>query len=360
MSRAFNFSPGPAGLPTAVLERAQAELLDYQGRGVSIMEISHRSPLYMDMVRRIEADLRELMGIGDDYAVVFMQGGATLQFSALLWNLLGDKQSADYAITGHWSRKAEQVASTVCKTRVLCDAAEFDHRRGHDAATWDIDPNAAFVHYCPNETIHGLEFSGVPDTGAVPLVADYSSSILSGPLDVSRFGVIYGGAQKNIGPAGITLVIVRRDLLVDCAPEVPAVMSYKAQEANDSMLNTPPTFSWYLVGLTLQWLKEQGGLAAMQAVNTRKAGMLYERIDRSNFYNNGIDPAWRSRVNIPFQLANPDLDAVFVAEAEAEGLRALKGHRAVGGMRASLYNAVPVEAVQSLVDFMSEFERRHG
>lgn len=360
MSRAFNFSPGPAGLPTAVLQQAQAELLDYQGLGVSVMEISHRGPVYMEMVRQVEVDLRELLGIGDDYAVLFMQGGATLQFSALLWNLLGDKRSADYAITGHWSRKAEQVASTACKTRVLCDAADFNHLRGHDSTGWDMDPDAAFVHYCPNETVHGLEFPGVPDTGAVPLVADFSSSILSEPLDVSRFGVIYGGAQKNIGPAGITLVIVRRDLLADCAPNVPAVMSYKAQEASDSMLNTPPTFSWYLVGLTLQWLKQQGGMQAVGAMNARKAALLYERIDRSNFYHNGIDSAWRSRMNIPFQLANPDLDTVFVTEAEAAGLRALKGHKAVGGMRASLYNAVPLEAVQSLIDFMGEFERRHG
>lgn len=360
MNRAFNFSPGPSGLPTSVLERAQAELLDYQGRGVSVMEISHRSPLYMEMVQKVEADLRELMGIPDDYAVLFLQGGATLQFSALVWNLLGDKSSADYAITGHWSRKAEQVARSLCQTRVIDDAADFDYRKGSDPSQWQLDPNAAFVHYCPNETIHGLEFPGIPDVGDVPLVADFSSSILSGPLDVSRYGVIYGGAQKNIGPAGITLVICRRDLLSDCAPEVPVVMSYKAQEAADSMLNTPPTFSWYLVGLMLEWMKEQGGMQAMDARNTRKANMLYSRIDRSNFYSNHIDSAWRSRMNIPFILANPELDKAFVAESDAAGLHSLKGHRAVGGMRASLYNAVPIEAVEALVDFMSDFERRHG
>ena len=360
MSRAFNFSAGPAALPTSVLERAQAELLDYQGRGVSIMEMSHRSPLYMEMAQQVEANLRDLMSVPEDYAVIFMQGGATLQFSALLWNLLGDKKSADYAVTGLWSRKAQQIASNSCDTRVLCDAADFDYRKGHDSGSWDIDPEAAFVHYCPNETVHGLEFPDTPDTGDVPLVADFSSSILSAPVDVSRFGVIYGGAQKNIGPAGITLVICRRDLLQDCAPQVPAVLSYKAQEASGSMLNTPPTYSWYLVGLMLEWLQEQGGLAAMQQQNKQKAALLYERIDRSNFYNNLIDPSWRSRMNVVFNLADPALEAVFVAESDAAGLRALKGHKAVGGIRASLYNAVPLEAVEALADFMGEFERRHG
>eukprot|EP00095_Tigriopus_kingsejongensis_P002333 snap_masked-scaffold7974_size2918-processed-gene-0.1 protein:Tk02333 transcript:snap_masked-scaffold7974_size2918-processed-gene-0.1-mRNA-1 annotation:"mfs transporter" len=324
------------------------------------MEMSHRSPLYMEMTAQIEANLRELMAIPDDYAVIFMQGGATLQFSALVWNLLGESGTADYAVTGLWSRKAQQIGSNYCKARVLCDAADFDHRKGHDASSWDINPDASFVHYCPNETVHGLEYADIPDTGAVPLVADFSSSILSAPLDVSRFGLIYGGAQKNIGPAGITLLICRRDLLQDCAPTVPAVLSYKAQEASDSMLNTPPTYSWYLVGLMLEWLKEQGGLAAMEAHNKRKAALLYERIDRSNFYNNLLDPAWRSRMNVVFNLADPELEAVFVAESDAAGLRALKGHKAVGGIRASLYNAVPLEAVEALVDFMGEFERRHG
>lgn len=360
MTRAFNFSAGPAGLPTAVLERAQAELLDYQGRGVSIMEVSHRSPLYMEMAQKVEADLRELMGISDDYAVIFMQGGATLQFSGLIWNLLGNKKSADYAITGLWSRKAQMLGSKLCNTRILCDAAEFDYRRGHDPANWDVNPDAAFVHYCPNETVHGLEFPSIPDTGDVPLVADYSSSILSAPLDVSRFGVIYGGAQKNIGPAGITLIICRRDLLADCGPEVPPVLSYKAQEASDSMLNTPPTYSWYLLGLMLEWMKEQGGLQKMAARNQQKADTLYARIDRSNFYNNLLDSVWRSRMNVVFNLADPALEAAFVAEADAEGLQALKGHKAVGGIRASLYNAVPQIAVDALVDFMGEFERRHG
>lgn len=360
MTRAFNFSAGPAGLPTKVLERAQAELLDYQGRGVSIMEMSHRSPHYMEMAQKVEADLRELMGITEDYAVIFMQGGATLQFSALLWNLLGQKCSADYAITGLWSRKAQQLGGRLCDARVLCDAADFDHRRGHEWSGWQVNPEAAFVHYCPNETVHGLQFDSVPDTGDVPLVGDFSSSILSEPLDVSRFGVIYAGAQKNIGPAGITLVICRRDLLADCAAEVPPIFSYKAQLAADSMLNTPPTYSWYLVGLMLEWLKEQGGLTAIGSLNQRKAALLYERIDRSNFYNNLLEPAWRSRMNVVFNLANPKLEAVFVAESDAAGLRALKGHKAVGGIRASLYNAVPLEAVEALVDFMGEFERRHG
>ncbi|MGB0867650.1 MAG: 3-phosphoserine/phosphohydroxythreonine transaminase, partial [Granulosicoccaceae bacterium] len=280
--------------------------------------------------------------------------------SALIWNLLGDKQSVDYAITGMWSRKAQMLGSKLCNARVLCDAESLDYRRGHDSSAWDIDPNAAFVHYCPNETVHGIEFPGVPDTGDVPLVADYSSSILSEPLDVSRFGVIYGGAQKNMGPAGITLIICRRDLLQDCGPAVPPVMSYKAQEATDSMLNTPPTYSWYLVGLVLQWLKEQGGLSAMQARNKQKASTLYQRIDASNFYNNLVDPAWRSRMNVVFNLADPALEPVFVAEADAAGLQALKGHKAVGGIRASLYNAVEQEAVDALVDFMGDFEQRHG
>ncbi len=360
MTRAFNFAAGPAALPTAVLERAQAEMLDYRGRGVSVMEVSHRSPLFMELAQQVEADLRELMGTSDDYAVIFMQGGATLQFSALIWNLLGEKSSVDYAITGMWSRKAHLLGSKICDARVVCDAEEYDYRRGHDPAEWALNPDAAFVHYCPNETVHGLEFADIPETGDVPLVADYSSSILSAPVDVSRFGVIYGGAQKNIGPAGITLVICRRDLLADCADHVPPVLSYKAQAASDSMLNTPPTYSWYLVGLTLAWLKEQGGLSAMQARNKRKADTLYARIDRSNFYNNLLDARWRSRMNVVFNLADSALEASFVAEADAAGLQALKGHKAVGGIRASLYNAVSQEAVDSLVDFMGEFERRHG
>ncbi len=360
MNRAFNFSAGPSALPTAVLERAQSEMLDYRGNGVSIMEVSHRSPLYMQMVQQVEENLRQLMGISDDYAVIFMQGGATLQFSALVWNLLGVKQSADYAISGLWSKKAQFIANNYCDARVLCDAADFDHRKGHDSASWDVNPDAAFVHYCPNETVHGLEMPNIPDTGDVPLVADFSSSILSRPLDVSRFGVIYGGAQKNIGPAGITLVICRRDLLADCGPTVPAVLSYKAQAASDSMLNTPPTYAWYLLGLTLAWLKEQGGVAAMETTNQLKSELLYSRIDRSNFYNNTVDTTWRSRMNVVFNLANAELETAFVEESEAAGLRALKGHKAVGGLRASLYNAVPLDAVEALVSFMDEFERRHG
>ncbi|MEM9603726.1 MAG: 3-phosphoserine/phosphohydroxythreonine transaminase [Pseudomonadota bacterium] len=360
--RPHNFSAGPAGLPEAVLERARAELLDFRGSGASVMELSHRGPVFMQLVEEIEARLRALMAVPDEYAVLFFQGGATLQFSTLVWNLIGDADGGDYVVTGLWSDKAQRVASALCEARVACSTQRPDggFDRVPAPADIDIDPDAAWLHYCPNETVHGIEFPYVPDAGAVPLVADYSSSILSQPVDVSRFGVLYAGAQKNLGPAGITLVIVRRDLIRPPTPGTPAILSYAGQAGRDSMLNTPPTFAWYLLGLVLEWVEEQGGAEAMATRSQRKADTLYSAIDASNYYTNAVALDSRSRVNVTFDLAEPERVGAFVAAAESAGLLALKGHSAVGGLRASLYNAVSQQAVDDLVAFMTEFERTRG
>ena len=360
MTRVYNFSAGPAMLPAAVLERARAELLDWHGTGMSVMEMSHRGEEFVSIARQAEADLRRLMGIPDDYHVLFLQGGATSQFAMVPMNLLRGRGRADYLDTGLWSRKAIKEARRYCEVNVAASSEAGGYTTIPPRESWRLDPEAAYVHYTPNETIGGVEFHWIPDTGDVPLVADMSSTILSRPIDVSRFGLIYAGAQKNIGPAGLTVVIVRRDLVGETLPGTPTMFDYAAHAEAGSMLNTPPTFAWYLAGLVFQWLLEQGGLEAMAERNRRKAEKLYAAIDASDFYRNPVDPACRSWMNVPFTLADPALDATFLEEAKAAGLVALKGHRSVGGMRASIYNAMPEEGVDRLVEFMQDFERRHG
>ncbi|MCP5160632.1 MAG: 3-phosphoserine/phosphohydroxythreonine transaminase [Hahellaceae bacterium] len=360
MARVFNFCAGPAALPTEVLQQAQAELVDWRGKGLSIMEMSHRSDEFVAVAEEAEKDFRDLLSISDDYAVLFLQGGATGQFSAVPLNLLGNAASADYINTGIWSKKAIAEAKRYTSVNVAASTESENFMRVPTQAELRLTGDAAYVHYTPNETIGGLEFQWIPEVGDKPLVADMSSSILSRPLDVSRFGVIYAGAQKNIGPAGICIAIVRKDLLDRERPETPVSMSYKVAASNGSMYNTPPTYAWYLSGLVFKWLKAQGGLEAMGEVNKRKAAQLYAAIDGSDFYNNPIALDSRSLMNIPFTLADDRLNDRFLAEAEEAGLLNLQGHRSVGGMRASIYNAVPESAVKALTSFMAEFEKRHA
>jgi phosphoserine aminotransferase len=357
--RVYNFSAGPAVLPLPVLEQARDELLDWRG-GMSVMEVSHRSREFMEVAERAEADLRELLAIPGDYRVLFMQGGATAQFAAVPLNLAARGTTACYANTGHWSARAIQEAGRFLTARVAADEAASRYTTVPEPGAIALTEGAAYLHYTPNETIGGVEFPYVPDPGGVPLVADMSSSILSRPLDVARFGLIYAGAQKNIGPSGITVVIVRDDLLGRARAGTPSVLDYRAVADAGSMLNTPPTFAWYVAGLVFQWLKREGGLAEMGRRNEAKARMLYEAIDGSGFYSNPVARNCRSWMNVPFRLARPELDGLFLAEAAAAGLAHLAGHRAVGGMRASLYNAMPLEGVAALVAFMREFERMHG
>lgn len=359
MARAYNFCAGPASLPEAVLQQAQAEMLDYQGRGLSVMEMSHRSDVYAQIAQEAEQDLRDLLGISDDYAVLFLQGGASTQFAMIPMNLLGAGQTADYIVTGTWSQKAYKEAKRFGQARVAASSEADNFFKLPVQDQWQLSDDAAYVHYAANETIGGVEFPYIPDVKA-PLVADFSSSILSEPLDVSRFGLIYAGAQKNIGPAGIVVVIVRRDLLGKAGAQVPTMLNYQTQADNGSMYNTPPTYAWYLSGLVFKWLKQQGGLAAMGELNARKAKKLYDYVDASGFYSNPIDRNCRSRMNIPFVLADSKLDKLFLQQADAAGLLNLKGHRSVGGMRASLYNAVPEAAVDALIDFMQAFEKANG
>jgi len=359
MSRVINFSAGPAALPLAVLQQAQAELADWQGLGMSVMEISHRSKAFIAVAERAEADLRELLAIPEDYAVMFLQGGATQQFALLPMNLSQPGDTVDCLVTGSWSKKAAKEAGVIRNVNVVADGADSGYTDVPPAAGWQLDANAAYFHYTPNETIGGVEIHEPPDVGAVPLVADMSSTILSRPIDVSRFGVIYAGAQKNVGPAGLTIVIMRRDLLDRVPADVPNILRYKSHADGGSMLNTPPTFAWYLAGLVFQWIKAQGGVAAIAEQNRAKAELLYGAIDASPFYANPIALPFRSWMNVPFTLAKPELDGEFLTQAEQAGLTNLKGHRSVGGMRASIYNAMPVDGVQALVDFMAEFERNN-
>lgn len=359
MSRVYNFSAGPAALPVEVLERAQAELRDWQGSGMSVMEVSHRGKAFVAAAEKAEADLRSLLGIPDAYRVLFLQGGATLQFSMAPMNLARPGQRVDYVHTGAWSQKAIAEAAREWEVAVVADAGA-PYRDIPPPSGWRRSEAAAYLHYTPNETIGGVEFHYIPDAGDVPLVADMSSTLLSRPLAVDRFGLIYAGAQKNIGPAGLVLVIVREDLLERSAPTLPPMLSYARQAEAGSMLNTPPTFAWYLAGLVFEWLLAEGGLAAMAGRNYRKAARLYNTIDSSPFYANPVDEDCRSWMNVPFTLARPELDGLFLEEASKEGLVNLAGHRSVGGMRASLYNAMPMEGVDALVGFMREFERRHG
>ncbi len=360
MSGVFNFSAGPAMLPRTVLQQAREELIDWHGTGMSVMEMSHRSKEYMSIATQAEADLRSLLDIPDNYYVLFLQGGATTQFAMVPHNLLRGKTRADYINTGAWSKKAIAEARRYCDVNVAASSDETSYTSIPDASDWQLDADAAYVHYTPNETIGGVEFHAIPDVGDVPLVADMSSTILSRPLDVSRFGVIYAGAQKNIGPAGLTVVIVRNDLVGDTLDSTPSMFDYKAHADNGSMLNTPPTFAWYLAGLVFRWIGEQGGLTTMAAINERKAQRLYNAVDSSGFYSSPVDPACRSWMNVPFALADAALDGDFLEQAKAAGLLNLKGHRSVGGMRASIYNAMPEAGVNALIDFMKEFERTHA
>ncbi len=360
MTRLANFCAGPACMPTAVLERAQAEMLDWQGLGASVMEISHRSADYIELAQKAEANLRKLMNISDEYAVLFLQGGAALQFSSIPLNLLNGG-TADYLNTGAWSQKAYKEAKRY-ETLGLGKINLVAEGDGSDVPafdTWQLTDGASYFHYCPNETIHGVQIFDTPRVNA-PIVADFSSCILSEPINVNDFGMIYAGAQKNIGPAGLTLVIIRKDLLDKASPWCPNVMNYKNQFENDSMLNTPSTYAWYLSGLVFEWLIEQGGVEAIAKINRAKAKALYDAIDASDFYTNKVNPKHRSIMNVPFQLADSNLDKLFLEESKQAGLLNLKGHRVVGGMRASIYNAITLEQVQALVSFMAEFERKHG
>jgi len=359
MSRVFNFSAGPAALPAEVLEQLRDEMLDWRGQGMSVMEMSHRGKAFVGIAEQAEADLRELLAIPSGYKVLFLQGGATSQFAAIPLNLTRPDSVADYVNTGAWSKKAIAEAKRYCKVNVAADAGG-KYASVPAQGTWSLTPGAAYVHYTPNETIGGVEFPFVPDTGDVPLVADMSSTILSRPIEVSRFGVIYAGAQKNIGPAGLVVVIVREDLLGRARADVPTVFDWTAMAADGSMLNTPATYSWYVAGAVFQWIKRQGGLAAMERLNRAKAGTLYAAIDGSGYYRNPVVPECRSWMNVPFTLPSADLDKPFLEGAKAAGLVALAGHRSVGGMRASLYNAMPMAGVEALVEYMRDFQGRHG
>ncbi|MFP4080962.1 MAG: 3-phosphoserine/phosphohydroxythreonine transaminase [Ectothiorhodospira sp.] len=358
MTRVYNFSAGPAVLPEPVLERARDEMLEWNGTGMSVMEMTHRGKAFVSIAERAEQDLRDLMQVPDHYRVLFLQGGASAQFAAIPMNLLGERRRVDYVNTGAWSKKAIAEARKYAEVNVVA-SSEADHFTTIPPfETWQRDPQAAYLHYTPNETIGGLEFPWIPESSGMPLVADMSSTILSRPVDVSRFGLIYAGAQKNIGPAGLTVVIVRDDLIGHAMPQVPSVLDYRVQAEAGSMSNTPPTYAWYLAGLVFQWLKAQGGLEAMEQINRRKAQKLYNAIDNSAFYSNPVEPVSRSLMNVPFTLADPELDGIFLKEAEQAGLTNLKGHRSVGGMRASLYNAMPETGVDALVEFMADFEQR--
>ena len=359
MARVYNFCAGPAAIPEAVLSQAKDELLDWRGRGLSVMEMSHRSKEMVSIASEAEADLRELMGISDDYAVLFLQGGASSQFSAVPLNLCEEGATVDYVNTGQWSKKAIKEAKRYANVNVVA-SSEADNFASIPAFdSWQLSDEAAYLHYTPNETIGGVEFFWTPEVQA-PLVADMSSTILSRPIDVNQFGVIYAGAQKNIGPAGLTIVIVRKDLLGKSRAITPTMLDYQTAADNDSMYNTPPTLAWYLSGLVFKWLKAQGGLEAMEAVNRRKAEKLYGYIDGSGFYSNPVEVASRSLMNVPFVLADSGLDKAFLAGADDAGLLNLKGHRSVGGMRASIYNAVPEAAVDALIDYMKDFARENG
>ena len=357
MSRIVNFSAGPAMLPTEVLARAGDEMLDWHGTGMCVMEMSHRGKEFIAIAAEAEADLRELLAIPAHYKVLLLQGGATLQFAQVPMNLLHGKGKADYVLTGEWSKKAIKEAKSYCDAAVA--ASSEDRKFTYAPKQWKVRPDAAYVHFCSNETIGGVEFHEAPST-SVPLVADASSHFLSRPVDVSKFGLIYAGAQKNAGPAGLTFVIVREDLIGSAEKGTPTVMDYKLQADADSMLNTPPTYSVYVAGLVFKWLKQLGGLAEMEKRNVEKARTLYDFLDSSRFFKNPVAKEDRSRMNVPFTLANPALDAEFLKGAEARGMVQLKGHRSVGGMRASIYNAMPLEGVQRLVEYMREFEARHG
>src|SRR6185503_8652341 len=355
MSRIFNFSAGPAMLPAEVLSRAGDEITDWHGSGMSVMEMSHRGKEFMGIAAEAEKDLRELLAVPANYKVLFLAGGATLQFAQVPLNLLRGKGRADYVVTGEWSKKAVREAKGFCDVHVA--ASSEDRNFTYAPKQWNVRKDAAYVHYCSNETIGGVEFHAVPRTD-VPLVADASSHFMSRPLDVSRFGLIYAGAQKNVGPAGLTIVVVREDLIGQAAQGTPSVMDYKLQADADSMLNTPPTYSMYIAGLVFKWLKQQGGLASVEKKNIEKARLLYDYLDTTPFYGNPVAKEDRSRMNVPFTLKDAALDEAFLKGAKERGMVQLKGHRSVGGMRASIYNAMPIEGVRTLVDYLRDFEKK--
>ena len=358
MARTHNFSAGPAALPTEVLAQAAEEMLDYQGSGMSIMEMSHRSKTFVDIAAQAEQDLRDIFGVSDDYHVLFLQGGATGQFAGVPLNLTAGDDTMDFVDTGAWSKKAIKEAAKYCQVNVAASSSASNYDHIPDPANWQLSADAKLLHVCSNETIGGVQFQEFPEHAT--LVADMSSDILSRPVNIDQFGLIYAGAQKNIGPAGLTVIIVRKDLCGSARPITPTFLDYAVQADADSMSNTPPTYSWYLAGLVFQWVKANGGLAGMQAQNQAKADLLYNAVDASNFYSSPVAKADRSAMNVPFTLADAALDADFLAGAEARGMFNLKGHRSVGGMRASIYNAVPLESVQALVNYMSEFENERG
>jgi phosphoserine aminotransferase len=360
MAQIYNFSAGPAVLPKEVLLTAQQEMLDWHGSGMSVMEMSHRGKEFMSIAAEAEADLRELMNIPSNYKVLFLQGGAHSQFSMIPMNLLRGKKVADYLDTGIWSKKAIDEAARYCEVNVVASSKDKNYTYAPSQDAWKLNPNAAYVHYTSNETIGGVEMFWTPKTGDVPLVCDMSSHILSRPIDVSQYGLIYAGAQKNIGPAGLTIVIVREDLIGETLAGTPTMFDYKTHADNESMYNTPPTYGIYMAGLVFKWLKAKGGLAAMEKTNIEKAGLLYDYLDQSDFYHSPIAVENRSRMNIPFTLKNSELDAAFLKQAQDNGLLQLKGHKLVGGMRASIYNAMPIEGVKALISFMQAFEKANG
>jgi phosphoserine aminotransferase len=360
MSRAYNFSAGPAALPESVLRQAQSEMLEWGKARASVMEISHRGKDFIALAAESEKDLRQLLQIPQNYKVLFLQGGATQHFAQIPMNIARRDQTADYIVTGHWGEKAAKEAKPLVTARIAASGESTNFTAIPKRDTWDLDSKAAYVHYTPNETIHGVEFQNIPDVGDVPLVADMSSDILSRPIDVSKFGIIYAGAQKNIGASGLVVMIIRDDVIARCPKDIPKIFNYAEFAANDSMLNTPNTFGWYLASLVFKWLIEQGGMEGIGARNRAKADLIYGYIDQSGFYKNPVEKSARSWMNVPFTLPREELDAAFLKESEAAGLMALKGHRAVGGMRASLYNAVPLEGVQALVDFMKDFAARNS
>jgi phosphoserine aminotransferase len=360
MTQIYNFSAGPAVLPKEVLAQARDEMLDWHGSGMSVMEMSHRGKEFIGIAARAEADLRALLAIPQNYKVLFLQGGAIGENAIVPMNLLGGRKSADYVNTGEWSKKSIKEAKKYCAVNVAASSEDRQFTYIPARATWNLDPGAAYVHACTNETIGGVEFSWTPDTGNVPLVADMSSHILSRVIDIAKFGVIYAGAQKNAGTAGLTLLIVRDDLLDRALPITPSAFHWKEQAAAESMVNTPATWSIYIAGLVFEWLQRQGGVAAIERQNVAKAALLYDYLDSTGFYHNAVRKEDRSRMNIPFKLRDETLDEAFLKGAKDSGMVQLKGHRAVGGMRASIYNAMPMEGVRTLVAYMKDFERRHG
>ena len=360
MTQIYNFSAGPAVLPKDVLTQAQAELLDWHGSGMSVMEMSHRGKEFMQIAAEAEADLRELLAIPANYKVLFLQGGGSAQFGMIPMNLLRGKKTADYLNSGEWSKKAISEAKKYCEVNVIATSVDKNFSYAPASSSWKLNPDAAYVHICTNETIGGVEIYETPNTGNVPLVADMSSHILSRPIDVSKYALIYAGSQKNIGPAGLAIVIVREDLIGETIAGTPSMYDYKIHADNESMYNTPPTFAIYVAGLVFKMLKAKGGLEAMEKTNIHKSALVYDYLDSTNFYNCPTAKENRSRMNIPFTLANEALDEDFLKEAKNRGLLQLKGHRSVGGMRASIYNAMPVEGVQTLVDFMKAFEKSHS